>query len=144
MNRSEALRHAGAVLTLVAGAIHLQQYAVLIKDVPTIGELFLLNAAGAAVIAAMLVTGVRVLGALGGILLSVGALVSLSIARTSGGLFDYVEPTFRAPVLLSTIAEVAAVIALGGYLFARRNLSPAKTKGGREAAPLSPAGTPGS
>jgi len=108
------------VLTLVVGAIHLQQYAVLIKDVPTIGELFLLNAAGAAVIAAMLVTGVRLLGAVGGILLSAGAVVSILIARTSGGLFEYVEPTFRTPVLLSMIAEVAALLALGAYLVARR------------------------
>ncbi len=134
MNSSGALRYAGAVLTLVVGAIHLQQYAVLIKDVPTIGELFLLNAAGAAVIAAMLVTGVRVLGAVGGILLSVGALVSLVIARTSDGLFQYVEPTFRTPVLLSTIAEVAVVLALSAYLVARRKVSPEKTKGGRDTA----------
>ncbi len=42
-----------------------------------------------------------------------GAIVSLLIARTSGGLFEYVEPTFRTPVLLSLIAEVAAVLALG-------------------------------
>jgi hypothetical protein len=138
LNRSDALRYAGAVSTLVVGAIHLQQYVVLIKDVPTIGELFLLNAAGAAVIAAMLATGARVLGAIGGILLSAGAIVSLVIARTSGGLFEYVEPTFRTPVLLSTIAEVAAVLALGTYLIARRKVSARETKGGREAAPLSP------
>ncbi len=122
MSSSDALRYAGAVLTLVVGAIHLQQYAVLIKDVPTIGELFLLNAAGAAVIAAMLVTGVRVLGAVGGILLSVGAIVSILIARTSGGLFDYMEPTFRTPVTLSVVAEVAAVLVLGAYLVARRKV----------------------
>ncbi len=142
MNRSDALRYAGAVLTLVVGAIHLQQYAVLIKDVPTIGELFLLNAAGAAVVAAMLVTGVRVLGAAGGILLSVGAIVSLLIARTSGGLFEYVEPTFRTPVLLSLIAEVAAVLALSAYLLVRRKEPAPTTKGGRDAALRSPADAP--
>ena len=120
MSSSDALRYAGAVLILVVGAIHLQQYAVLIKDVPTIGELFLLNAAGAAVIAAMLVTGVRLLGAVGGILLSAGAVVSILIARTSGGLFEYVEPTFRTPVLLSVIVEAAAILALVTYLVARR------------------------
>ena len=120
MSSADALRCAGAVLILVVGAIHLQQYAVLIKDVPTIGELFLLNAAGAAVIAAMLVTGVRLLGAVGGILLSAGAVVSILIARTSGGLFEYVEPALRTPVLLSVIAEVAAILALVAYLVARR------------------------
>lgn len=121
MNRSDALRLTGAALILVVGAIHLQQYAVLIKDVPTIGVLFLLNAAGAATIAAMLVSGVRVLGALGGIALAVGAIVSILISMTSSGLFDYVEPTFRTPVLLSVIAEVAAILALGAYLLVRRN-----------------------
>ena len=117
---SDTLRHVGAALTLFVGAIHLQQYLDLLKDVPTIGELFLLNSAGAGVLAALLVTRLQVPAALGAIGLSLGSLVSILISRTDGGLFDYVEPTFRAPVALAVIAEIVAVVVLAAFLLLER------------------------
>ena len=48
MKAADALRYLGALATLVVGAVHLQQYADFISDVPTIGVLFLLNGLGAA------------------------------------------------------------------------------------------------
>ncbi len=118
---SDRLRLLGGLATLVVGAIHLQQYADFIKDVPTIGTLFLLNGVGAGLVCLMLATRARVLGALGGVAVSVGALVSLAIARyASGGLFDYVEPTFRGPMVISIVAEAIAVICLAAYLATRR------------------------
>lgn len=117
---SDTLRYAGAALTLFVGAIHLQQYLDVLRDVPTIGELFLLNAAGAGVLAALLVTRLQVPAALGAIGLSLGSLVSILISRTEGGLFDYVEPTFRTPVALAVIAEVAAVAVLAAFLVLER------------------------
>ena len=112
---TDSLRYLGAAFMLVVGVIHLQQYLDFISDVPTIGELFLLNAAGAGAIAVMLATRPRGLGALSGIALSAGALVSIVIALTSS-LFDYSEPSFRAPIVLAIVAEAAAVLVLAAYL----------------------------
>lgn len=116
---ADALRYLGAALILVVGAIHLQQYLDFINDVPTIGELFLLNAAGAGAIAVMLATRPRSLAAVSGIALSAGALVSVLIALFSS-LFDYSEPSLRVPIVLAIAAEVAAVLALMAYLGRRR------------------------
>ncbi len=121
---ADALRYLGAALVLVVGAIHLQQYLDFINDVPTIGELFLLNAAGAGAIAVILATRPRSLGALSGIALSAGALVSILIALTST-LFDYSEPSFRAPIGLAILAEAAAVVVLTAYLGRARSARPA-------------------
>jgi hypothetical protein len=107
----------GGLATFVVGAIHLQQYADFIKDVPTIGTLFVLNGFAAGLVCLMLATPRRMLAALGGIAVSAGALVSLAIARfASSGLFDYVEPTFRGPVAISVGAEVIAIVSLAAYL----------------------------
>lgn len=114
------LRYLGAALILVVGIVHVQQYVDFIGDVPTIAELFVLNGFGAGVIAIMLATRFKVLGALGGIGLSAAALVSLLIASTDSGLFGYQESTLRAPVLISVVAEIAAVILLSAYLLRRR------------------------
>lgn len=125
-NRSDLLLMAGGVATFVEGAIHLQQYADFIKDVPTIGTLFLLNSFGAGLICLMLATRLRTLAALGGIAVSAGALVSLAVARfASGGLFDYVEPTFRGPVAISVVAEVIAILCLAAHLAVRARSSAA-------------------
>ena len=118
--RSDALRYLGALATIVVGAVHLQQYADFIHDVPTIGVLFLLNGAGAGAVAILLATRHARLGAAGGLALSIGAIISIAIAMTADGLFGYTEPTFRAPVAISVIAEAAAVVLLLAYLVVRR------------------------
>lgn len=111
--RSSALRAVGGALILVVGVVHVQQYGSFIKDVPTIGVLFLLNGFGAGVICVMLATRLRLLGALGGIGLCAGALISIAVARyASTGLFDYREPTFRTPMVIAVIAEIAAIAVL--------------------------------
>ena len=92
--------------------MHIQQYADFIADVPTIGALFLLNGLGAGVVAIMLATRRAALGALAGIALSAGALVSVLISMTDRGLFDYTEPTFRSAVVIAIVAEVAAIVLL--------------------------------
>ena len=114
------LRLVGGLATFVVGAIHLQQYADFIKDVPAIGMLFLLNGLAAGMVCLALGTRGRIFGALGGIAVSVGAIASLAIARfAASGLFDYVEPTFGAPVLIAVVAEVIAVLFLASYLASR-------------------------
>lgn len=123
---ADMLRYLGAAATLVVGAVHLQQYADFIGDVPTIGELFLLNGLGAGAVLIMLGTRLAPLGALAGIGLSAGAVASIAIAMTEGGLFDYQEPTFRTPVTISVIAEIAAVLLLTAYLVRQRSARPAR------------------
>jgi hypothetical protein len=115
-----ALRYLGALATLVVGAVHLQQYADFIADVPTIGALFLLNGLGAGVIAIMLVTRHASLGALAGIGLSAGALVSVFLSMTDRGLFDYTEPTFRPAVVVAIAAEAIAIALLLAHLAVQR------------------------
>jgi hypothetical protein len=117
---ADALRYLGALATMIVGVVHLQQYADFIHDVPTIGVLFLLNAAGAGSLTIMLATRRARLGAAGAIALSAGALVSIAISMTAGGLFGYTEPTFRLPVTISVVAEAAAIVLLLAYLAARR------------------------
>lgn len=125
-DRTDLLLMAGVVATFAVGAIHLQQYADFIKDVPTIGTLFLLNGLAAGLVCLMTTTRLRLLAALGGIAVSAGALVSLAVARfASGGLFDYVEPSFRGPVAISVAAEIIAVVCLVAYLAVRARSSAA-------------------
>ena len=124
--RSDLLLMVGGLATFVVGAIHLQQYADFIKDVPTIGTLFLLNGFAAGLTCLVLATRLRTLAALGGIAVSAGALVSLAIARfASAGLFDYVEPTLRGPVAISVAAEIIAVLCLAAHLAVRTRSSAA-------------------
>ena len=115
----DVARYVGAALVIAVGVIHLQQYADFMRDVPTIGVLFLLNAAGAGLVAAALATPARDLAALGGIGLSAGALVSVLISLNTT-LFGYSEPDLRVAVILSIVVEAAAVAALVVYLLRRR------------------------
>ncbi len=117
----DTLRLVGAFFTLIVGVIHLEQWLDFINEVPTIAELFILNALGAGSIAiALAIPRLRLPAALGGIGLSMGAIISVIISL-NGTLFGYSEPTFRTPVVLALIAEVVAVGALAGYvLLARR------------------------
>lgn len=114
----DLLRYAAAVLVLIVGLVHLQQYVDFISEIPTIGVSFLLNAAGGAALAVALIWPDRTLSrlaAVGGIGLCVGSLIAIVLAM-GGGIFDYQEPNWRFPVVLSVIAEVAALPALIGYL----------------------------
>ena len=124
---ADTLRYLGALATIVVGGVHLQQYADFIADVPTIGVLFLLNGLGAGVLAIMLVTRRATLGAVGAIGLSAAALVSLAISMSDRGLFDYIEPAFRAAVVVSVAAEAAAIVLLAAYLAVRRAPKRART-----------------
>ncbi len=108
-----------AVLVAVIAAVHLQQYIDFISEVPTIGVLFLLNAAGGAGLAVALLSRsrqLRVLAAIGALGLAVGSLVSIVIAL-QGSLFGYSEQMLRFPILIAILAEVAAMpILLRGLL----------------------------
>jgi hypothetical protein len=103
----------------------LQQYVDFMSQVPTVGVLFLLNAAGGAGIAAALLSrdirlrGVAASAAVG---LALGSLVSIVIAL-QGSFFGYAEPTLRLPIVLAIIAEVAVLPVLG-LLLLRQSPAP--------------------
>lgn len=120
------LRYLGALATIVVGAVHLQQYADFISDVPTIGVLFLLNGLGAGIAVILLATRFATLGALGGVALSAGALAALLISMTDAGLFDYTEPAFRTAVVVAIAAEAAAIVLLSAYVAVRH--APARAR----------------
>lgn len=139
MRKGSVLLMVGGLASVVVGAIHLQQYADFIKDVPTISTLFLLNGLAAGLVCLMLATRVRTFAALAGIGVSAGALVSLAIAHfASGGLFDYVEPTIRGPVAISIAAEVIAIISLAAYLALRTRSTAEGAAAGRPQQPMHP------
>jgi hypothetical protein len=114
---------AAALVEVIAG-VHFQQYVDFMSQVPTVGVLFLLNAAGGAGIAAALVsrdTGLRRVAAAGAVGLALGSLVSIVIALDST-FFGYSEPSLRFPIVLAIIAEALALPVLG--LVLRRFAAP--------------------
>jgi hypothetical protein len=101
---------AAGLVTIIAG-VHFQQYVDFISEVPTVGVLFLLNAAGGAGLALALLSGergLRALAAIGSLGLATGSLVSIAIAL-NGSFFGYQEPTLRFPILIAILAELAAI-----------------------------------
>ena len=103
-----------AGLVVVIAAVHFQQYVDFMSEVPTVGVLFLLNAAGGTGLAFALLgedRNVRLLATVGAIGLAAGSLISIAIAL-SGNFFGYSEPSLRFPIVIAIIAEVLAIPAL--------------------------------
>ncbi len=98
-----------AALVAVIAGVHFQQYVDFMSEVPTVGVLFLLNAAGGAGLALALASADRILrrlAALGSVGLALGSLVSIVIAL-EGSFFGYQEPTLRLPIVIAILAEIA-------------------------------------
>lgn len=111
------LRLAAALVLIVAG-VHFQQYVDFMSQVPTVGVLFLLNAAGGAGLALALLSSerdLRALAAVGALGLCLGSLVSIVIALQSS-FFGYQEPSLRFAIVLAIISEVAALPVLAAQL----------------------------
>lgn len=126
------LRLLAAGLVAVIAGVHFQQYVDFISEVPTVGVLFLLNAAGGAGLALALLSSdrlLRLLAALGSIGLAAGSLVSIVIAL-QGSFFGYQEPTLRLPIVIAILAELAVIPVLSALL--RRELAPAPLRGAAE------------
>ncbi len=112
------VRALAAGLVAVIAGIHFQQYVAFMSLVPTVGVLFLLNAAGGAGLAFALVgrdRRLRVLASVGAAGLAVGSLISLAIALL-GSFFGYSEPTLRLPIVIAILAEVAVLPVLANLL----------------------------
>lgn len=106
-------RLAGAALLLGGGAIH----ALLALDgygTATLQDTFLLNAAGSAVVALLLLAAPGPLPALGGIGVAGASLLALALSRVGDGVVGFRGTGFDpVPEVPLTIAlEVAAVVVL--------------------------------
>ena len=115
-------RTAAAVLLLIVAGVHFQQYVDFMSRVPTVGVLFLLNAAGAAGMALALLgpdDQVRGLAALGGIGLVLGSLASIVIALASS-FAGSPAPSLRAAIVIAIVAEGLALPACVGVLSSLR------------------------
>jgi hypothetical protein len=119
---SGPLRRAGAVALLGVGAVHLEE---LVGDhyaaIPTIGTLFALNAAAAAVIALALWAPVgriaHALLAVAGIAVAAGSLVALVVSEQTT-LFGFHEVGWRTAIVLAVVFEAATVVLLGAAVLA--------------------------
>jgi hypothetical protein len=112
------LRQLGALLMVVIAGVHFQQYVDFMSEVPTVGVLFLLNAAGGAGLLLAMLSGDRVTASLamvGSLALALGSLASIGVAL-SGSFFGYAEPTLRLPIAIAIVAEVLLVGVLIGPL----------------------------
>jgi hypothetical protein len=127
----------GALAVLATGVVHIQQYyANDYSTVPTIGTLFFLNFVSAVVIAAGLVAplgrvagrhagSIRALFAVGGIAFAALSLAALFVSESSS-LFGFTENGYRTAVVLTIVAEAAAVVFLLIYLAAASTGVPRK------------------
>jgi hypothetical protein len=118
--RLDGLRYVAAIATVASGALHLQLRLVLDYPEP-IGTLLVIEAGGAAVLAAWLVaaplTRRRAVIAAGAHL---AALVALGVTRTSIGLFGFHEfgwdPSPQLPLALTLGLVAIAALGLGTVL----------------------------
>jgi hypothetical protein len=115
-------RALGALSLLAMGAVHLEElFGSHYRVVPTIGPLFALNFAGAAVLALLLVlpTGKsRILGiplAAGGIAMAVSSVVFLLVSEHRM-MFGFMEYGYRPAIVAALGAEAAATAFLLAYL----------------------------
>ena len=140
----EVTRFLGAVSVLIVGAVHAQQYYdAYFSVVHTIGTLFLLSFIGSAVVGAILLAPVRLLGrkvadlllflaALGAIGIALGSLVSLLISEYRP-LFGFMESGYRLAIVLALASDAATAVFLGAFVLilvhnrlARRTITSAR------------------
>jgi hypothetical protein len=109
-------RLVAAALVLASGAIHLKLYFDGYRDFPNanLGRSFLLNAAAALVVAALLVVWRHPLALVGGLLLVNGTLVGFALSRTGDGIFGFTESGFNPSpeAVLSLVVEIGAAVVL--------------------------------
>jgi hypothetical protein len=114
----------GALALLAAGAVHLQQYlGAGYHSIPTIGTLFVLNAAGSAIVGIGLLAPIeRALTprraelwigglALTAVAIAVASLIALFVSE-SGSLFGFSETGYRAAIVVAIVAEAATILLL--------------------------------
>ena len=124
-------RYLGALALLGVGVEHLVEYADdSYSVIPTVGTLFALNFASAALLACALAAPLQrlpgragrlalPLACAGGIGVAAGSLAGLVVSE-GGGLFGFTETGYRPAIVLSIALEVATIVLLGAPREARR------------------------
>lgn len=127
-----AARYLGAAALLGVGADHLEQFSIEhYSAIPTIGVLFAVNFASAALIASALAAPVQRLPgragrialpllSAGGISVAVGSIAGLLLSETRG-LFGFMEDGYRPAIILSLALEAATIVLLGAHVIAARH-----------------------
>src|SRR3954447_2152160 len=130
--RATWARYLAAIALLGVGLDHLEQFSVdHYSAVPTIGTLFALDFACAALLALGLFAPVRRLPGragrwavpvlvCGGIGIAAGSLAGLA-ASESVGLFGFMESGYRGAIMLSIALEVATIVLLSMHLARARD-----------------------
>jgi hypothetical protein len=120
-------RAVGAIALIIGGGVHLEQYTVAhFSVVRTIGALFLLDFVASSSLGLILLVPLHgsagsrrllldSLAALAGIGVAAGALAGLLISEQTP-LFGFMEHGYRLEIVLSLVAEVVVILALGVYL----------------------------
>ena len=120
----------GAIAVVVSGVVHLDTYFGPYREIPTIGQLFIVNFVAASLIGVALLLPIEHLAgrwagvafavtAAAGIALTAGSFVMLMISERTP-LFGFQEPGYDPDAItLSRQTEVAAVVLLGTSLLAR-------------------------
>jgi hypothetical protein len=127
MDVATILRAVGALALLAMGVIHLQQYlGADYSAIPTIGTLFLLNFAGALVLAIALLGPIeRIAGRRGASLVAAAGagMAATSIAflliSEHTTLFGFREAGYGPAIVLAIAVEAVAVVALVAFLAVR-------------------------
>jgi hypothetical protein len=127
---------AGVVLILATGLIHLLESGEYLEEAPYVGYLFITNAVGAAVVAIGLLTRLRRLAWIAGILVAGGAFVVFVLSRTVGlpNLADDVG-RWDGIGLVSLVVEGLFVVVAAWALSAGRAVAPRARFGGRPVSP---------
>jgi hypothetical protein len=133
MSSTRVLRGLGAAALLTVAAVHLYEYYVdHYSAIPTIGLLFLLNAASATVVGVALLAPVKRLVprrletvalpaiAVAGIGIAATSLAALFVSESTP-LFGFMESGYRLVVVLAIVAETASILLLGALLLAIRS-----------------------
>jgi hypothetical protein len=125
-------RYLGSLALLGVGVDHLEQFSVdAYSAIPTIGTLFALNFAAAALVAAGLLAPVQRLPglagrvavpalSLAGIGVAAGSIAGLLASETTG-LFGFMETGYRPSIVLSLGLEAATILLLAAHIELRRS-----------------------
>ncbi len=122
------LRVVTAAAVLVSGGVHLKLWFDGFRTIAVIGPSFLLNAAAAVLIAALLLAWRHWLPALLAVGFGLATLGAFAISATAG-LFGVHEAWTGAPQLAAAASEVVAVVAGAGVL--RRSAPRGSSAGNR-------------
>jgi hypothetical protein len=147
MDLTRTLRGLGATALLAVAADHLYEYYVdHYSAIPTIGLLFLLNAAAATILALALLAPLGRLAPprLRTIALPATAAAGIGIASTSLAgllvseitpLFGFMEIGYRLVVVLAIVAGTASILLLGALLLTNRSTLRPHRHAGQDADP---------